>query len=124
MTLLAAIVSLLLAAPAPQVENLTGKWSGSFTIMADDGTPREQRIVMDLKQTGAEISGTAGPSAERQWTIAEGKVDGPKVTFNVQSDGPMIQFALTLANGRLQGDATAEQDGRKLSAKVDAGREK
>lgn len=124
MTLLAALVTLFLAAPATPVEDFTGKWSGSFTIVADDGTPREQQIFMDLKHTGADLTGTAGPSAEKQWTISGGKVDGAKVTFSVQSDGPLIQFALTLENGRLKGDASAEQDGRKLSAKVDAGREK
>lgn len=125
MTLLTAFVSLfLIGAPVTAAEDLTGKWSGSFTIIGEDGSPNDERIFMDLKQAGAELSGTAGPSAEKQWAIAKGKVDGASVSFQVQSDGPLISFALTLSEGRLKGDASAEQDGRKLSAKVDAGREK
>lgn len=80
-------------------------------------------LLAYLKHAGADLTGTAGPSLEKQWTISGGKVDGAKVTFAVQSDGPLIQFALTFGNGRLKGDATAEQNGRKLSAKVDAGRD-
>jgi len=46
------------------------------------------------------------------------------VVTNTQSDGPRVKFTLTLVEGRLKGDATAEQDGQKMSAKVDVGRSK
>jgi hypothetical protein len=83
---------------------------------------------MVAKQTGADFTGTAGPSAERQWQIVKGKVattkEGTTVTFDVASDGPVIHFELKLVEGRLKGGAKAEQDGRKLNAEIDLGREK
>jgi hypothetical protein len=124
-TLTALGVLLFILAPVQSTANLTGKWTGTFiTSDTTDGSTREQGIEMNLTHTGKELTGTAGPSAERQWPISKGTVVGDKVTFQVQSDGPIISFALTHAKDRLTGEATGEQDGRKLTAKVDAGRAK
>jgi uncharacterized membrane protein YkoI len=117
----------LLVAPGAAQENLTGKWSGSFTIAAPDGTSREQGIELNLTHKGTDLTGTAGPDAGRQWTITNGVVAGTKATFQVQENasGPLISITLTLTNGRLIGDASGEDDdGRKLSATIDAGRVK
>lgn len=119
-------VLLLLAAPGAAQENLTGKWSGSFTMTGPDGTSREQSIELNLTHKGKDLTGTAGPDAERQWTITKGVVAGDTATFQVQEnvDGPVIAITLTLTKGRLIGDASGEDGGRKLSAKIDAGRVK
>ena len=71
------------------------------------------------------LTGTAGPSAERQWPIEKGAVDGSKVAFRVQQpDGPLRTFTLTLVKGRLQGDMLAELKGQSFTAKADLGRDK
>jgi hypothetical protein len=119
--LIALFVSPLLHA-AP-VQDLTGKWDGSF-IMTMDGQQNEQAAHMVLTQKGTALTGTAGPNPDRQWAIVNGKVDGAKVTFDLQSDGPILKFTLTLVDGRLKGDAAGEQEGMKLTAKVDVGRSK
>ncbi len=124
---LLAVLALLAAPVAPlqsAVQDFTGKWSGSFIATMPDGTTDNDTIVLDLKQKGTELTGTAGPSEKQQWPLIKGKVEGAKLTFDVQSDGPMVRFVLTFADGHLKGDAAAEHDGRKMSAKVDAQREK
>ena len=106
------------------VQDFSGKWSGAFVTAGPDGAARNERIFMDLTHKGAELSGTAGPTLERQWPL-KGKVEGTQLTFDVQADGPMtVKFVLNYADGHLKGDAAAEQDGQKLSAKVDAERTK
>ena len=72
------------------------------------------------------MTGTAGPTLDRQWTITTGKVEGTKVTLDVQADngGPAVKFVLTLVEGRLKGDAAADMEGMKMTAKVDVGRSK
>lgn len=124
MTFLAAILSFLFVfAPAAVAEDFTGKWSGSFTVAAPDGTPRDEKIFLDLKHKGADLAGSAGPTAEMQWPVTKGLVDGTKLTFQVQiPEGPLMQFTLMFAEGHLKGDAAAEFQGEKLSAKVDAQR--
>ncbi|HYN09871.1 MAG TPA: hypothetical protein VES67_20980 [Vicinamibacterales bacterium] len=119
-TLVVLIVSLVSVSAA---QDFTGKWSGSFVVTRPDGTLDTDGIYLDLKQTKTELTGTAGPSAEKQWPL-KGKIEGGKLLFEVQSDGPLIKFTLTLIDGHLKGDAAAEQEGKKLSAKVDAERVK
>lgn len=125
MTRLAVLaLALLSLVPVSAAQDFSGKWSGSFVITRPDGTLNNDRIHLDLKQTKTELTGTAGPSPERQWPIKTGKVEGGKLIFEVQSDGPLIKFTLSLVDGRLKGDAAGEQEGKKLSATVDAERVK
>ena len=75
---------------------------------------------MDLKQSGTEITGTAGPSQNQQWGIRKGKVAGDKITFEIQGDDqPVISFELTLVDGHLKGEARAERDGKTMTAILD-----
>lgn len=125
-TIAALGLLLLTLAPNQAATDLTGKWTGSFTIARPDGTASEQSIELNLTQKGKELTGTAGPGADRQWPIRQGTVAGNKATFQVQEngDGPLIAITLTLTGERLVGEASGENEGRKLSAKIDAGRVK
>ncbi len=124
--LVALLTSALMAAPqatSKAVEDMTGKWSGSFLITMD-GETKDDTAYMVLKQTGTALTGTAGPSADQQWDIQKGKIEGSKVTFEVNADGPTLKFELTLADGHLKGNANAELDGKALKAAVDVQRKK
>ena len=114
-------LALLLASAVLAADDLTGKWAGSFNITAD-GQTKDSTAYMVLKQNGTELTGTAGPDANEQWQILKGKVEGNKVTFELQSDGPLVKFELTLADGHLKGEAKAEQEGRSMKAAVDVQR--
>lgn len=110
------------AQPAQDKNDLTGTWAGSFVITMD-GQTNDEHAHMVFKHKGAELTGTAGPNADQQWEILKGKVDAGKVEFDVQSNGPLIHFTLKMVEGRLKGDASAEQDGRKMTAVVDVARQ-
>ena len=113
------LLALLLIAPVAGAQtDLTGTWTGPF-IMTMDGDTHPDTALMVLKHKGAELTGTAGPDAGRQWPILKGKVDGANVEFDVQSDDPLIHFSLKLVEGHLKGEAKAEHDGHKFSATVD-----
>jgi hypothetical protein len=117
-----AVALLLLLAPVRAAEDFTGKGSGAFVITEPE--QKDDVVFLDLKQKGAELTGTAGPRAEQQWPL-KGTVDGSKLTFEVQHEGGLaIKFALTFADGHLKGDAGAEMDGMKLAAKIDVQRVK
>jgi hypothetical protein len=125
-TLAALAVLLVTLAPAhAQTPALTGKWTGTLTRTAPDGRTQSIDFMFNLTQKGKVLSGTAGPNAERQWTIEKGVADGSKVTFQVQQpDGPMRTFTLKLVEDRLQGEMLAELKGQSFTAKVDVGRAK
>ena len=117
---IATMVSfVLLLASVAMASDLTGKWSGSFLITGPDGETQDAMAFLELKHNGTELTGTAGPHADKQWAIQKGKVEGNKITFEVQSDDALIKFAIALVDGHLKGEANAEHDGKAMKAVVD-----
>ena len=124
-TIAAMAVLLLTMVPAQAQTDVTGKWTGTLTRTAPDGQTQSIAFIFDLKQKDKVLTGTAGPNAERQWTIEKGAVNGNDVTFRVQQpEGPMRTFTLKLVKERLQGEMLAELNGQSFTAKVDGGRDK
>jgi len=115
--------AMFLAPVLMAAEDLTGKWSGSFVMTFSDGGSKDSTAFMDIKQKEAEITGTAGENPDRQWAIQKGKVEGTKVTFEVQTEGPLVKFELTLVGGHLKGEAKAEHEGKSMKAAVDLQRQ-
>ena len=117
-------VSSLAAFQAKPVD-LTGTWTGTFTPEGQEPGGAH----LDLKQKGAELSGTAGPDAQRQAELVDGKVTTVKnitgATFQVtQPNGVVLKFDVKLTEGRLKGTVAMERDGEKRTAAIDVGRAK
>ncbi len=110
----------LLSAFALQAAELTGKWSGSFDITNEQGETKADTAYMDLKESGGEVTGTAGPNEDKQWPLRKGKLDGQKLTFEVVTDdGGVLVFELAYDGASIQGSCTGTgSGGEKLSAKV------
>lgn len=80
---------------------------------------------MTLKQNGTEITGTFGPNEEKQFAIQKGRIEGDKITLEVQdNNNHFIKFDLVIANERIKGDASMSADGESRKAKLDFGRVK
>ena len=105
--------------------DLTGVWTG--TLNRSEGGSGQAHL--DLKQKDADLTGSAGPDADRQAPIANPKVataDGvTSVTFDVtQPNGAVMKFDLKLVEGRLKGKVTMARDGETREGTLDVGREK
>ena len=102
--------------------DVTGKWSGTFD--ASGGNGEIGTALLTLKQTGTEITGSVGPSEDQQYSIQKGKIEGDKVTLEVENEGHTMHFALVLAGDHLKGEAHMEADGQARTAKLDVTRSK
>ena len=73
-----------------------------------------------LQQEGSEVTGTAGPAAEKQWSLRKGKLDGQKLSFEVPTeDGGLLVFDLTFDGMTIQGTcAGTGSGGEKMTAKL------
>ena len=111
-TLLCFLMLTALTSIALADANVTGKWSGSFNTMGPNGEARESTALLVLKQTGPDITGTAGPTEDEQFAIQKGKIEGDKVTLEVDHDGHTMKFDLVLAADRLTGEAKVSRDGK------------
>ena len=122
---IAAALVLLPTLTAAQATDLTGQWLATFVRTATDG--RTQSITFDFHftQKGKVLTGTVGPTAERQWKIDKGVVDGAKVTFQAQQiDGPLRLYTLTLEKDHLKGMQKLMFEGQEAETTVDAVRVK
>ena len=84
---LAGMILLVAALAAVAADAITGKW-----VMTQDFNGNSFTTTFDLKADGAKLTGTAtmpgfGPDAQATTApIANGKVDGAKITFEVTRD--------------------------------------
>ena len=100
--------------------SLTGKWSGGFETTNADGETKADTAYMDLTDHEGTVTGTAGPNAEKQWLVQNGKLDGQKLTFEVHTeDGGVLKFDLTFDGESIHGACEGTgSGGEKMSAKL------
>lgn len=117
------LAALVVSAAAADV---TGKWSGTFTQTHPDGTTDDGSAFMILKQTGAEITGTGGPDEGEQWPIQKGKMEGNKITGQVQDpNGATYTLNLVLEGDHIKGEVTVTSpEGQAMKGKLDVVRVK
>jgi hypothetical protein len=100
--------------------DVTGTWKGTLTPENRDAGP----ALVILKQTGDTVTGTAGPDESERNEIANGKVMGSTVTFELARQEGTMRFVLMLEGDTLAGQVTRERDGQKQTAKLNLRREK
>jgi hypothetical protein len=117
--LLAAVMVLVGSAA-----DVTGTWSGTLKITGPDGQMQDDTVHMILKQDGAKLTGTAGPTAAEQLPIEKGAVDGNKVSMEVPIPNGSFKFAVVLEGDHLKGDVALSAGGQVMKATMDATRAK
>jgi len=113
------LIGIALAAPADV--NVTGNWSGTVNMTRPDGSIREDTLLLILKQSGTEITGSAGTGADDQRPIQKGKIDGDKIALEIQDseNNRVVTFALVIAGDRIKGDVNISGNGETRKAKID-----
>jgi hypothetical protein len=102
----------------------TGKWSGTMTAPSQDGGDRTGPALLDLKQDGAKVTGSAGPDAGERHEIQNGKAEDGILTFEVVNDDRVMKFTLKQEGDAMKGEIARERDGQTQKAKLDLKREK
>ena len=117
-----APVELRLVDAAPRTASpsaVTGTWVGTFKLATT-----ELLAHMIFDQSGATLTGTAGPNAYRQIAITGGKVQateaGTAVTFQMPltSENVVLTFDLKMTQAGLEGTVTAVNEGQKVVGPV------
>lgn len=112
-----AMATLVSFAAAPDA---TGKWAGTWTPEGQDSRP----AYAVLKQAGSSLTGTAGPDADTQWAISDGKVSGNTVSLQVTDpDGVVYKVTMSLNGDKLNGDIQINAGGQTAKAKIELARQ-
>jgi hypothetical protein len=104
-----AIATLLLSAVIAAPADVTGKWEGTLTATRDDGSAREDTVLLILTQKDGTITGTIGGNENDQHPITAGTIDGDKVVITARqaSNDREYRLELKLQNDELAGTVTA-----------------
>lgn len=106
---------------AALLADVTGKWSGTAEINTD-GQQSKDATALELKQTGNDVTGTAGANGE--FRIKKGTVDGDTIKLEVEAEGNVYYIVLTVDGDHMTGKASADPEGKQVVAKVQLEREK
>ncbi len=108
----------------PTNASVTGKWSGSFDITSANGKVENDTALFTLKQDGSTLTGTAGPNAEKQMEIKEGKVEGQEIQFSVQlaQGGKPLVFHLHRDGDHMKGEASGDMPDGPAKVAIDVTR--
>ena len=98
----------------------TGTWTGTFTPAGEEPGPAH----LVLKQDGGKVTGTAGPSADQQQEIRNGKAEDGKISFEVGGENGTMKFQLKQDGDQIKGDVSRERDGEVQTAKLSVTRSK
>ena len=121
MKLLSIVFLTLALAITAAAADVSGKWSGSFTVTGPDGSAGDSNpAFLILKQTGATLTGTAGGDEAEQWPIENAKIENNKITGSVNpSDGATCTVSLTVDGDRMTGEVTVSQGGQTMKGKIE-----
>ena len=123
LAVIALILAVLTPAIAAQTPSFTGKWEGTLMRVNPDGTTNPgSATLFNFTQKGKELTGSGGPSAENQWPIAKGVVNGNKATFEVTQpgNGVLHKFTVTLVKDKFTGEIVSTLNGETRNGKVEA----
>jgi len=107
------LLTLLLAA-ASYAADFAGKWSGTAEMMRD-GETRSSTAVLIFKQDGDKVTGTGGRDESQQHPFDNVKVDGDKLTCEINDGDTLVKVALQAEGDVMKGEAKAEKDGQKMT---------
>ena len=111
----------MLSALILSAADITGKWTGTLgPVGGEEGSP----ALLELKQTGTEITGSVGPDESQRHTITKGSIDGNKVALEVTAEGRSIKMNLVLEGDHLKGELVMTSGGQSRTAKLDVTRAK
>ncbi|MBI3683444.1 MAG: hypothetical protein HY235_23975 [Acidobacteria bacterium] len=114
-SILSVLLSVLISAVV-WAGDATGNWSGSLEAKSPNGETRNASAYLVLKQEGEKLTGSGGPDAQQQHPIRNGKVDGERVTFEIEAEGGVMKFDFKLDGDELSGQGVMERDGQVRSA--------
>lgn len=116
-------ILLALTAITLMASDATGTWTGTLVISRSDGD-QDRTAHLILKQEGTKLTGTAGPNAEVQHPIENGKAEDGNLTFEIPNEGTVMKFSLKQNGDDITGEIKRERDGAMETAKLSVKRSK
>jgi hypothetical protein len=98
--------------------DVAGRWTGKAEAVMADGEKRVVPLLFVFKEEGGQITGSGGPESEASVPLQDVKLDGDKLTFRLNTGDTLANFTCVIDGDTMSGDASADHEGRKVTAKL------
>lgn len=106
-----AFFALVLSALAADV---TGNWTGTVEANPDNA----RSVYFILKQSGSQLTGSAGYTADEQVDIENGKIDGDAVSFEITTGDSFYKVKLVPDGEGMKGTVDVQRGSNNLTFKL------
>ena len=79
-------------------------------MKGSDGNVRKTDAILELKQSGSGLTGRVGTNEWELYEVSNIKLEGDKLTFRLQPDANVWDFAFTVAGEDMTGTVTRQRD--------------
>lgn len=97
------------------IGSFSGRWEGSFRIA---GGEHEVPQLFVLNQDGKKLTGTGGPDGAERYPIANGQVNGDRVTFELTTGDWKFFYDLKNSGQQMTGTLTLKSVNATRTAEV------
>ena len=111
-------IGLMAVAAAAGAADATGTWSGTIGWNDENHTGPAHMV---LKQEGNKVTGTAGPNAEQQFAITNGKMANGRLTFELTDKG--MKFELKQEGDEISGKVVRDPEGENRTGSLNLKRQ-
>jgi hypothetical protein len=94
------ILLLMLVTTSVWAADVSGKWTGSMVLNSGEADPANAH----LKQNGNLVTGTMGPSDEKQFPLTKGSIEGGQVTIEAKPGPKVLRLSMKLEGTKLTGE--------------------
>ena len=107
-------IALMILAACAMAGEVSGKWSGSIMAEGEDARP----VYLIFNQDGNKLTGSGGPTESEQFPMQNGKIEGDRLTFEVQAGKGTFVFDLKITGDEAKGDLQLKGGSETHTAKV------
>jgi hypothetical protein len=107
-------LALLIALVTP-IGSFSGSWQGSFRVA---GGEHDVPQLFVLNQDGKKLTGTGGPDRDERYPIANGQVNGDRVTFELTTGDWKFFYDLKNTGQQMSGRLTLKSVNATRTAEV------
>ncbi len=86
--------------------DLSGKWTGEMVLDTGNTMP----AYVHLKQEGDVVTGTEGPSEDKQFPITKGRIDGERLVIEAKPGPAVLRLSMNLDGNKLAGDVFEDEN--------------
>lgn len=96
---------LVLLAAMARGADVSGKWTGELVL----DTGNNMTACVHLKQEGQAVTGTQGPSEDKQFPITKGRMAGDQLSIEAQPGPAVLRLTMKLDGNKLAGDVFEDE---------------